>query len=305
MIGLQTARRGVTLIEVLVAMAILAVLVGLLLGAVQKVRESALAMHNRNNLRQIILAVHQLADERESTIPKLMKSDMTKERVFRSDEAVLYRILPYVHGPLQEPRLDMKGDEFMSAINPVVKVYRNPADLSWDYEPNVQDYYAKCSYAGNMVAMDGFVSLASSLPDGSSQTIAFGDRYYYKAGSVATGNYVVNNYSHIFDPAFDPSEGRPSVCGDRRATFADAGWKDVVPVTDPVTRVTRPSVPGMTFQVRPRPEDADARVLQASFRGGLTVALFDGSVRTIAPSVHETAFWALVTPAAGDIASLD
>ena len=303
MIGLQTARRGVTLIEVLVAMAILAVLVGLLLGAVQKVREAALAAHNRNNLRQIILAVHQLADERESTIPKLMKSDMPNVAA-RADNSVLYRILPYVHGPQGAVRAGMTGDETMSAIYPPVKAYRNPADLSWDYDPVNANNYAKCSYGGNILAMDGYLSLVSSLPDGSSQTIAFGDRYYYKAASPETGSSLFTDYSKIHGPPVLP-DGGLFVCGSRRATFADAGWQDVVPVTDPATRVTRASVPGKTFQVRPRPEDADTHVLQASFRGGLTVALFDGSVRTIAPSVHETAFWALVTPAAGDIASFD
>ena len=292
-----------TLVEVLVAMTILAVLVGLLLGAVQKARETGVAAQNRNNLRQIILAVHQLADERESTIPKLMKSEMPNVAA-RADNSVLYRILPYVHGPQGVVRVGMTGDEMMSAIYPAVKAYRNPADPSWEYNLANANNYAKCSYAGNMLAMDGYLSLTSSLPDGSSQTIAFGDKYYYKAASPETGSYVVNDYSKIHGPPVFPDLG-PFVVGNRRATFADAGWGDVLPVTDATTRTTRPSVPGKTFQVRPRPEDADTHVLQASFHGGLTVALFDGSVRTVAPSVHETAFWALVTPAGGDIAGFD
>ena len=298
-----TARRGVTLIEVLVAVAILAVLVGLLLGAVQKAREMALAAQNRNNLRQIILAVHQLADQRESTVPGLMKSNMPNVAA-PTDNSILYRILPYVHGPQGAIRAGMNGDELMSALNPAVKAYRNPADPSWDYDPANANTYAKCSYGGNILAMDGYLSLVSSLPDGSSQTIAFGDRYYNKGGSPTTGSEVLTNYSNIHGPPTLP-DGSLFVCGSRRATFADAGWGDVLPVTDPATRVTRASVPGMTFQMHPRPEDADHRVLQASYSGGLTVALFDGSVRTVSPSVHETAFWALVTPAAGDIASLD
>ena len=59
------------------------------------------------------------------------------------------------------------------------------------------------------------------------------------------------------------------------------------------------------MKVRPRPEEVEPSILQATFRGGLTVALFYGSVRTIAPSIHESAFWGLVTPAGGEVVSLD
>jgi prepilin-type processing-associated H-X9-DG protein len=64
---------------------------------------------------------------------------------------------------------------------------------------------------------------------------------------------------------------------------------------------TRASIPGMTFQVRPRPTDADAHILQTPHAGGLPVAFFDGSVRIISPGVAESVFWALVTPDGGEV----
>lgn len=67
-------RRGLTLIELLVVIAIIAVLLALLLVAVQQVRESAALVHNKNNLRQIILGVHQLAGEKQGKIDKLARS---------------------------------------------------------------------------------------------------------------------------------------------------------------------------------------------------------------------------------------
>ena len=79
-------RKGMTLVELLVSIAIIGLMIALLLPAVQKIRESSLRLQSVNNLRQIAIACQSYASERGGALPPLVTDD---------GSTPLFVLLPY------------------------------------------------------------------------------------------------------------------------------------------------------------------------------------------------------------------
>src|SRR4051812_23030873 len=144
-------RRGFTLIELLVVIAIIAILIGMLLPAVQKVRESAARTSCSNNLKQQCIALHSYAEVNKS-FPPAYKT--VNPATLDPGWAWSAYILPNLEQSNMYTALGVGTTVFGGGVNPVapanvppvgeaqkrLSVYRCPSDLGPDQNPIRQNF---------------------------------------------------------------------------------------------------------------------------------------------------------------------
>jgi prepilin-type N-terminal cleavage/methylation domain-containing protein/prepilin-type processing-associated H-X9-DG protein len=296
--------RGFTLIELLVVIAIIAILIGLLLPAVQKVREAAARAKCQNNLKQISLATVNCADTNSGMMPPGLGLYTSRTPTpGNGNGGVLFHILPYIEqGNAYKASLvtgngTTGGDDrnghwdtysLWSAQNVPVKTYICPSDFTQD------EGWAKSNtsygYNGQIFGLNfsggwgmGTKRYPSFLSDGTSNTLFYTEKMVIWRGDGG---------------AWVPDQ-------DGSLTFGENFWPDWGPTLASPEDGRQLTGVAAIFKVCRREEDASGQRANSPHTAGINVAMGDGSVRFVSQGVSPTTWWAAFTPNAGDILGSD
>jgi prepilin-type N-terminal cleavage/methylation domain-containing protein len=269
-------RYGFTLIELLVVSAIIAVLVGLLLPAVQKVREAAARTQDANNFKQIGLAVHHCNDTYRRLPPAYGNFPNPNGQVGPPAGlgTLQYFLLPFLEGDNLYNSATVTSDNIM---NTPFKVYMGPADPTMPSDGIVVSMmmggpFGGCSYSCNYLVFGdnpgGLAKIPQTFPDGTSNTIIFsqvytdcsGMEYMWTMGSC--GNPPT--WPYYYDP---------------KANYLS------LPLP----------------QMGPNPNQCDPMLLQSPYAGFILAGMGDGSVRSVSSSVSQYSWNLAVNPNDGKV----
>jgi len=276
----RASRSAFTLIELLVVIAIIAVLIGLLLPAVQKVREAAARTQSQNNLHQMSLAIHSCADANQGALPASAGYFPGTGRVRGGAPAehgtIMYYLLPF----LEQDNVYKNTSDWSWNSGNVIKTFVAPGDSSMPGNYLTWGNRGATSYAANWFAFGSEgtrMRFPSSWSDGTSQTLTFMERFALCGNG---GNYA----QHIWG-----EDGQGSGPGSQNGNIYSCSSAST----------SLPSF-GVTYT-----QCVDGWRASAFSTAGCMVSMGDGSTRVVSAGVSQGTWNAVQTPAGGEVLGSD
>ena len=305
--------RGFTLIELLVVIAIIAILIGLLLPAVQKVREAAARAQCQNNLKQISLATINCADTRQGTLPPSIGTyPIQQVSPYNGAGGLFFHIFPFIEQDTLYkncliPRSDQGpyGDG-RNAANPTYSAwaaqqFADPKPLICPSDPTYQPgawptFVTSYAYNGNVFTVSYDWGWGSThrypayITDGTSNTIFFTEKEVTSYGNT---NWTFDDGRNIW------ADWGPSIAS------IETGTQGAQPTGAAAIFTVQPRFGCKQYNTGPAGGCGNGGAANSPHTGGIQAAMGDGSVRFVAQGVSPTTWWAALTPNFGDLQGSD